>query len=161
MKVYHGSLEQVTKPEMRKPNRTLDYGSGFYTTTSYQQANDWVLRKMKEQTAAAGFVNVYELDEEKMKAMKTLVFQEPSEEWVDFVMLNRRQRGFTHDYDVVYGPVANDRVYAAFALYEGNLIDKQTLITELKTYKLIDQYLFHTERSLGLLKFLEAKKICI
>ena len=159
MKVYHGSLEQVTKPEMRKPNRTLDYGSGFYTTTSYQQAKDWVLRKMKEQTSAAGFVNVYELDEEKMKTMKALVFHEPSEEWVDFVMLNRRQRGFTHDYDVVYGPVANDRVYAAFALYEGNLIDKQTLITELKTYKLVDQYLFHTERSLGLLKFLEAKEI--
>lgn len=159
MKVYHGSLEQVTKPEMRKPNRTLDYGSGFYTTTSYQQAKDWVLRKMKEQTSAAGFVNVYELDEEKMKTMKALVFHGPSEEWVDFVMLNRRQRGFTHDYDVVYGPVANDRVYAAFALYEGNLIDKQTLITELKTYKLVDQYLFHTERSLGLLKFLEAKEI--
>ena len=161
MKVYHGSLEQVTKPEMRKPNRTLDYGSGFYTTTSYQQAKDWVLRKMKEQTAVVGFVNVYELDEEKMKAMKILVFHEPSEEWVDFVMLNRRQRGFTHDYDVVYGPVANDRVYAAFALYEGNLIDKQTLITELKTYKLVDQYLFHTERSLGLLKYLEAKEICL
>lgn len=159
MKVYHGSLEQVTKPEMRKPNRTLDYGSGFYTTTSYQQAKDWVFRKMKEQTSAAGFVNVYELDEENMKTMKTLVFHEPSEEWVDFVMLNRRQRGFTHDYDVVYGPVANDRVYAAFALYEGNLIDKQTLITGLKTYKLVDQYLFHTERSLGLLKFLEAKEI--
>lgn len=161
MKVYHGSLEQVTKPEMRKPNRTLDYGSGFYATTSYQQAKDWVLRKMKEQTSVAGFVNVYELDEEKMKTMKALVFNEPSEEWVDFVMLNRRQRGFTHDYDVVYGPVANDRVYAAFALYEGNLIDKQTLITELKTYKLVDQYLFHTERSLGLLKYLEAKKISL
>ena len=159
MKVYHGSLERVTQPEMRKPNRTLDYGSGFYTTTSCQQATDWVLRKMKEQTVAVGFVNVYELDEEKMKTMNTLVFQEPSEEWVDFVMLNRRQRGFTHNYDVVYGPVANDRVYAAFALYEGNLIDKQTLIAELKTYKLVDQYLFHTERSLGLLKFLEAKEI--
>ena len=159
MKVYHGSLEQVTKPEMRKPNRTLDYGSGFYTTTSYQQAKDWVLRKMKEQTVAAAFVNVYELDEKKMKTMKALVFHEPSEEWVDFVMLNRRQRGFTHDYDIVYGPVANDRVYAAFSLYEGNLIDNQTLITELKTYKLVDQYLFHTERSLGLLKFLEAKEI--
>lgn len=74
-------------------------------------------------------------------------------------MLNRRQRGFVHDYDVVYGPVANDRVYAAFALYEGGIIDKQTLIAELKTYKLVDQFLFHTERSLRLLKFLEAKEV--
>lgn len=159
MKVYHGSLETVRHPEMRKPNRTLDYGSGFYTTTSLQQAEDWVRRKMKEDEADCGFVNVYELDEQEISTMKALTFQQPTEEWVDFVMLNRRQRGFTHDYDVVYGPVANDRVYAAFALYEGGLIDKQTLIAELKTYKLVDQYLFHTEQSLRLLKFIEAKEV--
>ena len=159
MKVYHGSLETVRHPEMRKPNRTLDYGCGFYTTTSLQQAEDWVRRKMKEDEMLHGFVNIYELDEQEMHTMKTLMFRKPTEEWVDFVMLNRRQRGFTHDYDVVYGPVANDRVYAAFALYEGGLIDKQTLITELKTYKQVDQYLFHTEQSLRLLKFLETKEI--
>lgn len=161
MKVYHGSLEIVRHPEMRKPNRTLDYGSGFYTTTSLQQAEDWVRRKTKESEITHGFVNIYEFDEQEMLTMKTLMFQQPTEEWVDFVMLNRRQRGFVHDYDVVYGPVANDRVYAAFALYEGGLIDKQTLITELKTYKLVDQYLFHTERSLRLLKFLEAKEVSL
>ena len=49
MKLYHGSLERVDKPELRKPNRTLDYGSGFYTTTSFSQAEDWVHRRMKEQ----------------------------------------------------------------------------------------------------------------
>lgn len=35
MKVYHGSLEQVETPEIRPSNRTLDYGFGFYVTTSY------------------------------------------------------------------------------------------------------------------------------
>lgn len=34
MKVYHGSLEIVPNPEIRKPERQLDYGCGFYTTTS-------------------------------------------------------------------------------------------------------------------------------
>ena len=33
MRLYHGSIEIVEFPEIRKPNRTLDYGSGFYTTT--------------------------------------------------------------------------------------------------------------------------------
>ena len=42
MKLYHGSLEIVDFPEIREPNRTLDYGSGFYTTTSFRQAEDWV-----------------------------------------------------------------------------------------------------------------------
>lgn len=80
-------------------------------------------------------------------------------EWVDFVMQNRTQKDFVHDYDIVYGPVANDRVYAAFALFEGGLIDKQTLITELKTYTLVDQYLFHSNRSLQSLQFIEAKEV--
>ena len=38
MILYHGSIEQVEKPEIRKANRALDYGSGFYTTTSEEQA---------------------------------------------------------------------------------------------------------------------------
>jgi len=33
MKIYHGSIEVVEKPEFRPSNRTLDYGRGFYTTT--------------------------------------------------------------------------------------------------------------------------------
>lgn len=38
MIIYHGSKEQVVKPEIRKANRSLDYGNGFYTTTSEEQA---------------------------------------------------------------------------------------------------------------------------
>ena len=34
MKLYHGSIDTVSKPEIREPSRTLDYGKGFYTTTS-------------------------------------------------------------------------------------------------------------------------------
>ena len=76
-----------------------------------------------------------------------------------FVMANRMQKGYVHDYDIVYGPVANDRVYAAFALYEGRLISKLALIAELRAYKLVDQYLFHTERSLESITFVEAKEV--
>ena len=76
-------------------------------------------------------------------------------------MKNRTIRDFQHNYDIVYGPVANDRVYAAFALYEGGLIDKQMLIAELKTYKLVDQFLFHSEKALQLLTFIEAKEVTL
>ena len=48
MKLYHGSLEKVETPEIRVSNRTLDYGRGFYTTTSFEQAEAWVRRKMDE-----------------------------------------------------------------------------------------------------------------
>ena len=78
-----------------------------------------------------------------------------------FVMRNRTERGFTHDYDIVYGPVADDNVYTQFTLYEGGIISVPTLIQELKTYKLVDQYLFHTEKSLTAIKFIESIEVRI
>ena len=156
-RVDHGSIDEVVNPEIRQPNRSLDYGSGFYTTTSYEQAKRWVERRMKDKGVAIGYVNIYELDEKLVKNMKSLFFEKPTEEWVSFVMRNRTERNFIHDYDVVYGPVADDSVYTQFALYEGGIISLPTLIHELKTYKLVDQYLFHTEKSLLAIKFVKSE----
>lgn len=156
-RVYHGSIDEVVNPEIRQPNRSLDYGSGFYTTTSYEQAKRWVERRMKDKGVAIGYVNIYELDEKLVKNMKSLFFEKPTEEWMSFVMRNRTERNFIHDYDVVYGPVADDSVYTQFALYEGGIISLPTLIHELKTYKLVDQYLFHTEKSLLAIKFVKSE----
>ena len=159
MKIYHGSLEIVEHPRILPPNRRLDYGEGFYTTTSASQAEEWVRRRMRENEATVGYVNVYEFDDTKLPTLKSLLFPEPTEEWATFVMANRTQVDFTHDYDVVYGPVANDRVYFQFGLYEAGAISVETLIRELKTYKLVDQYLFHTEKALTALHFVESIKI--
>lgn len=159
MKIYHGSLETVEHPKILMPNRKLDYGEGFYTTTSEAQAKDWVERRMLDKDANYGYVNVYEFEVERMSEFKHLIFTEPTEEWAEFVMANRTQKDFTHDYDIVYGPVANDRVFFQFGLYESGAISVATLIHELKTYKLVDQYLFHTEEALTTLHFIESYKI--
>ena len=160
MKLYHGSLEVVSEPRIITPNRTLDYGRGFYTTTSYEQAEQWVRRRRGTQHSV-GYVNVYELADILPEEIKQLRFDTPTEAWVDFVMRNRTERGFEHSFDIVYGPVANDRVYAAFALYESNLLDKEGLIRELRTSELVDQFLFHTEQSLQHLTFIEAKEVTL
>ena len=158
-KIYHGSLEVVRNPEIRQPNRSLDYGMGFYATTSYEQAEKWVRRRMDDSKVSAGYVSVYELDDDAIKQLDALLFEKPDEEWVNFVMKNRTERGFTHNHDIVYDPVADDSVYTQFMLYEGGIISMATLIQELKTYKLVDQYLFHTERSLEVIRFVESIKI--
>ena len=46
MILFHGSLQIVREPHILVPNRTLDYGAGFYSTTSEQQAREWILRKL-------------------------------------------------------------------------------------------------------------------
>ncbi len=161
MKIYHGSIEIVEKPEIREANRSLDYGSGFYATTSYEQALSWVKRRANEKKLSKGYINIYEFNKDSINNFKHLIFESATEEWLDFVMQNRIHDSFEHDYDIVYGPVANDKVYASFALFEGGFINKQALISELKTYKLVDQYLFHTEESLKTLKFIEAKEVIL
>lgn len=159
MKIYHGSLEVVEHPIILKPNRKLDYGDGFYTTTLEKQAKEWVERRMLEKHSTCGHINVYEFDDKMLPELNCLIFPEPNEEWAEFVMANRTKYNFTHDYDIVYGPVANDRVYLQFGLYEAGAISVDTLIRELKTYKLIDQYLFHTDKALTALRFIESIKI--
>ena len=38
MILYHGSTVIVDKPEIRLGSSFLDFGTGFYTTSSYEQA---------------------------------------------------------------------------------------------------------------------------
>ena len=158
MKLYHGSNIIIKQPCLLQPTRTLDYGSGFYTTTSEQQACEWILKKTKS-IGERKYVNIYEINEDELNSVKVLRFDKPTDEWVDFVMRNRQDETFTHDYDIVYGPVANDRVYLQFGLYEQGFISKATLLAELKVYKLVDQILFHTEKSMQLLHFVEAIEV--
>lgn len=160
MKLYHGSLDIVEQPRIIHSTRTLDYGRGFYTTTSHEQAKEWVRKRMAVKKTK-GYINIYELKDEFRESLQLLRFDEPTEAWVDFVMKNRMQKDFDHFYDIVYGPVANDRVYAAFALYEGELLSKAELIKELKTYTLVDQLLFHTEHALSFLNFIKAEEVAL
>lgn len=159
MKVYHGSLEIVEHPAIRQSNRTLDYGFGFYATTSERQSADWAVRRRDERHAPCAYVNIYEFDEARLSELKSLIFNGPTKQWAEFVMENRTRPDFTHDYDIVYGPVANDKVYLQFGLYEAGAISVETLIRELKTYKLVDQYLFHTEKALSAIHFIGSYKI--
>ena len=151
MILYHGSLEIVEQPLIREANRPLDFGTGFYTTTSLQQARRWVILRMEQNNAKVGYINI----------LHTRHFRSANEAWVDFVHANRTVQDYNHDYDIVTGPVANDNVYLSFNLYESGIITKRELIRRLKTYKLVDQLLFHTEQSLLTLKYNGNKEVTL
>ena len=159
MTLYHGSLEIVEKPQILQANRPLDFGTGFYTTTSLQQARRWVKLRMEQSQASVGFINIYEYTPKR--DLHARLFRSANEAWVDFVHANRTVQDYNHDYDIVTGPVANDNVYLSFNLYESGIITKRELIRRLKTYKLVDQLLFHTERSLDTLEYVGNKEVRI
>ena len=159
MTLYHGSLEIVEKSQILLANRPLDFGTGFYTTTGLQQARRWVKLRMEQNNAKVGYINIYEYTPKK--GLRTRLFRSANEAWVDLVHANRTVQDYNHDYDIVTGPVANDNVYLSFNLYESGIISKRELIRRLKTYKLVDQLLFHTEQSLATLKYNGNKEVTL
>lgn len=54
--LYHGGSHIITAPEIRELNRTLDFGKGFYVTSSQHQAERWVKGHLRG-TATTGYVN--------------------------------------------------------------------------------------------------------
>ena len=78
------------------------------------------------------------------------------EKWLDFICDNRSGK-YTGDYDIVIGPVADDKVYRVVVEYENGDLDKETTLKNLKTESLCDQILFHTEKALKCLKYIDTE----
>ena len=164
MILYHGRLVIVEKPRIigRMDGRGSDFGVGFYTTSSHEQAVRWVhIRQQNHPMAAPGFVSCFEVPDNLLTLPDLLVrrFMHASRAWLHFVRDNRSNPNFSHPYDIVKGPVANDRVYSTLSLWEGGFLEEEETIRRLKTFKLVDQFLFHTEKSLTYLHFLKAEEI--
>ena len=166
MRLYHGSLSRIDAPRImeRALYRPLDFGTGFYATSSHEQALRWVRNRLDYSTSTtSGFVNVYDFDEAGFNAsgLKRLDFSVNHVEvnWLRFVMRNRRENNPEHHYDLVTGPVANDRVYTVIAGYEAGFMDEETAIRRMKTYRLANQYLFHTAAALRFLSFIGIEEV--
>lgn len=156
MQLYHGSIEIIENPIILDHQRLLDFGKGFYTTTNKEQAERWAAIKQKRTAKQArAIVSVYEFDETLLKSniLKTEIFTEANEKWLDFVVRNRRIDS-TIDYDIVIGPVANDTLYQTLTLYEAGILTKKETIARLKVHPLFDQLAFNTPIALAHLKYM-------
>ena len=160
MILYHGSIDLVDKPEIRKGEVFLDFGVGFYTTTSYEQAERWARIKMRRHNAAIGYVSVYEFDlDSAAKELSIDKFETADEKWLGFVVNNRNGIPADDIKDMHIGPVADDNVYQSIRLFETGAYDAEYTVKKLKTEVLQDQWTLHTDKALSYLKFIEAKEI--
>ena len=83
------------------------------------------------------------------------MFHQPDEQWLDFVVANRKFRLTGNDYDIVIGPVANDQTMPTINLYLDGFISKDAAIAELLPQRLKNQFAFRSDASLKVLKFQE------
>ncbi len=161
MFLYHGSNVEIKKVDLNlsKPNK--DFGRGFYLSDNFEQASEMASFKA-ELLGGAPFVTKFYFDEKRFsdKTLNVLRFSEYSKEWAEFVFKNRSQENqlFTHEYDIVTGPIANDRVGVQIRrLMEGD-IDFDTFIEKLKFMKGVTfQFFFGTQKAVDLL---ENKGLC-
>jgi hypothetical protein len=160
MKVYHGSLNRVKRPTVEKGRPSTDFGKGFYTTTNFEQAMRWALNKQK----TAGFkakaiVNTYEVDDNLLdnENYRIKKFGSPDEEWLDFVVSCRKS--VTHPYDMVFGAVANDKIYISLTLYESQVLTAAETVARLRVNDCFNQISFHSNKAIGELKFLKSEEI--
>ena len=84
-------------------------------------------------------------------------FTGADEPWIIFVTDCRQSR--PHPYDLVQGPVANDKVFTTVNLFESGVLSAEAAILQLKAYKTYDQLSFHTARVIGSLRFVEAYEV--
>ncbi len=157
MILYHGSNIYIAEIDLAKSKPNKDFGKGFYLSDTHQQA----LEMAKMKTLMLGgetAVTEFEFNEEFMSSgdLKVLRFDSYSEEWLDFILLNRTSRTTVHNYDIVYGPIANDKVGVQILKYYEHNINKVELLERLKFMKGITfQYFFGTEKAISHLKRIE------
>lgn len=158
MLLYHGSNIEVTNPQIIESDRRLDFGKGFYLTSSYEQAKRWAELTVKRRDTGKEVVSVFEFDVSSASELKILHFTQAQKEWLEYVAMNRKNQIIPNDdYDIVIGPVANDRTMPVISLYFSGIYDTEETIKRLMPQKLCDQYTFRTEKAIQKLKFLEVK----
>ena len=156
IRLYHGSTVNIEQIDLEKSRPNKDFGRGFYLSDDEQQA--WRMGEFKALTdGGEPVMNTYLFNEEELTSgnLRTLSFSAYTKEWAEFIFLNRNNKSNApaHNYDIVYGPIANDRVGVQIGKYEAGDISLEQFLENLKYMKGITfQYFFGTERAISKLQ---------
>ncbi|NCE73050.1 DUF3990 domain-containing protein [Odoribacter sp. Z80] len=146
MILYHGSNMIVEHIDLDKSKPNKDFGKGFYLSESERQATEMATFKSLL-LGGKPVVTKFEFDDAVMhdSVLRIKVFDNYSEEWADFVFANREGND-AGQYDIVYGPIANDKIGLQIRKLKDGSIDKAEFLNRLKYMKGITfQYFFGTE----------------
>lgn len=144
MELLHASGGKVEFPEIRLGRHTKDFHWGFYCTNDYKQAKRWAKRQNPCPT-----INYYTYNVDS--TLKKLEFKDMTDEWLDFIASCRAGNG--HNYDIVEGPMADDRVWDFVKLYLNERISKKAFFEIAKFQYKTHQISFNTVKAIECLRF--------
>ena len=169
MILYHCTYLDFDKIDLSKCEPYKDFGKGFYTTTIYSQAVRMAQRKARIYNGVPVVITYEAYDDIlKLSDLNVKTFASATKDWAVFV-INNRNIDFNDcnsplcntdlKYDVVYGPVANDTLTTLIERFTKGYIDNETLIKEMEYHAPSNQYSFHTEKAVKLLKKVKSEWI--
>lgn len=166
MKLYHGSVLIIDKPELGKGNRKNDYGLGLYCTEHIELAKEWACSTGKD-----GFANEYELNIDGLRVCD--LTQHHILNWMAILLENRTfdlsaglasaardyiLETFLLDYkayDVIRGYRADDSYFSFAKDFLNNSLSLEELSKAMKFGKLGEQVVLKSEKAFGALVFME------
>lgn len=154
MILYHGSNVDIAHIDLSKSKPYKDFGKGFYLSADRYQALRLARQRTSIELSGRPVVNCYQFDENALtdRSLKVLLFDDYSVDWAKFIMQNRDYRipQPCHNFDIVYGPIANDGVAFQLRRCRAGVISLEQLVEELKYSRgRTFQYFFGTESAIS------------
>jgi len=155
---HHGTNSVIGEIKLSMSRSRTDFGKGFYMGNNLGEARRWAIsQSMATETPTVMRYSlkniIFDLND---SSLNRLWFSAPTAEWLDFVRDNRRIISCNtqsveprHDYDIVYGPIANDKVVDVVDEYIDGLISVEEAIQRVKVIQSVFQMSFHTPLALS------------
>lgn len=180
MFLYHGSYTAIPKIDLKRCFGGLDFGRGFYLTSSYEQAYNYVQLSVRKAMRIGNIPEDFNLEDGQISVYKfhydpnllAYCFQGASIEWLHFVAANRKKDLFPQllrkysTIDIIGGKIADDQTARTLQRYisstdfgiPGTPEADKTTIKKLLPNRLKDQFCFRTQDAVDQLEFIRSDR---
>lgn len=180
MLLYHGSYIAIPEIDLNKCLGGLDFGRGFYLTSSYEQAYNYVQLSVKKAIRIGNVPDNFDISDGQISVYKfhydpnilAYCFQGPSVEWLHFVAANRKKELFPKllnkygTIDIIGGKIADDQTARTLQRYISGVdfgipgtpeADKEAIL-KLLPNRLKDQFCFRTQDAINQLEYIRSDR---
>ena len=179
MLLYHGSYTSIPHIDLSYCEKGLDFGRGFYLTSSYEQAYNYVQLSVRKAKRFGKVPQDFNPDDGQVSVYKfhydpnllAYCFSGATIAWLHFVAANRKGNLFPQlltkfsTIDIVAGKIADDQTAKTLQFYISEVFGKpgtpkadKFAIGELLPNRLKDQFCFRTQEAINHLEFVRSDR---
>ncbi len=176
--LFHGSYKPIETIDLNKCSSGLDFGKGFYLTSSINQAFKYIPSSVKKNIRRGVLPKDFDLNQACVSVYKvhlsseltTYYFESADLNWLHFVASNRNSLLFQdlkkelEHIDIIGGKIANDNTAMVLNAYvngdygtPGTSRTDNFAIESLLPNKLDNQFCFRSTRAIEALEFLRSE----